>query len=541
MIEQSDTTNPQSKIQNLKSSKLTKSPWVRLIHLSKPTLQDNTGDTDRLISALKSDLKTDAIHIDLDLMKELPVILRKSDYKIRCILFKDQHRWLVAGITADADTGTAAGLAVDLGTSRVVLRLLDLSEERVLGESGFDNPQLAVGPDILTRVHFAETPGGLEHLNKLMIDGLNQAVWNLCRSCQIESQDIYAVAVAGNTAMTHLFMGLNPHYIIREPYIPAVNTPGVMKTVELGIQVNACARVFIFPNVGSYFGGDLIAGIFFAGFHRLTDTAILVDVGTNAEVVVGNENWLIACAGAAGPALEGGMTKMGMLAGPGVVDRIGIHPETKEFDLHTIGGEPARGICGSGIIDLAAALFLSGMIDIRGKLVPAACGPRLKQIDGLAHLVVVPADQSATGAELTISQADLDSLIRSKAAMYTILETITTSVGISLRDLRSFFVGGTFGSFIDPRAAIAIGMLPDLPIDSYTSLGNSSLGGAALALTSIDFLKEVDAIRDRITYLELNVNQDFMNRFSAAKFLPHTDVTLFPSVKFKSACQLKSS
>ncbi|MGD9288051.1 MAG: hypothetical protein PVG74_10610, partial [Desulfobacterales bacterium] len=150
MIEQSDTTNPQSKIQNLKSSKLTKSPWVRLIHLSKPTLQDNTGDTDRLISALKSDLKTDAIHIDLDLMKELPVILRKSDYKIRCILFKDQHRWLVAGITADADTGTAAGLAVDLGTSRVVLRLLDLSEERVLGESGFDNPQLAVGPDILT-------------------------------------------------------------------------------------------------------------------------------------------------------------------------------------------------------------------------------------------------------------------------------------------------------------------------------------------------------------------------------------------------------
>jgi uncharacterized 2Fe-2S/4Fe-4S cluster protein (DUF4445 family) len=331
--------------------------------------------------------------------------------------------------------------------------------------------------------------------------------------------------------MTHLFMGMDPRWIIREPYIPVINKPGILKAAELGIQVNAGARVFIFPNVGSYFGGDLIAGIFFAGVHKLSDTTILVDVGTNAEVVVGNENWLIACAGAAGPALEGGMTKMGMLAGPGVVDRISINPDTHEFDLHTIDGGPPKGICGSGIIDLAAALFLSKMIDIRGKFVPATCGKHLKKFDGLAHLVVVPADESATGSDLTISQADIDSLIRSKAAIYTILETITTSVGMALKDLSSFFVGGTFGSFIDPRAAITIGMLPDLPLDSYKSLGNSSLGGAVLALTSVDFLKEIDGIRDRITYLELNVNQDFMNRFSAAKFLPHTNALLFPSVK----------
>jgi uncharacterized 2Fe-2S/4Fe-4S cluster protein (DUF4445 family) len=254
-------------------------------------------------------------------------------------------------------------------------------------------------------------------------------------------------------------------------------------------------------------------------------------VGTNAEVVVGNENWLIACAGAAGPALEGGMTKMGMVARPGVVDRIAIEPDTHEFKLHTIDGLPPKGICGSGIIDLAAALFLSEMIDIRGKFVPAACGQHLKTIDGLAHLVIVPANKSATGSELTISQADLDSLIRSKAAMYTILETITTSVGISLNELKTFFIGGTFGAFIDPGAAIAIGMLPDLPLDSYKPLGNTSLGGAALALTSVDFLEEIDGIRDRITYLELNVNQEFMNRFSAAKFLPHTNASLFPSVK----------
>ena len=509
----------------------TKSPWVRTVTLAKPTLQDNTADSDRLISALKSELQTNAVNLDLDLLKKLPDLLRKWEYKVRCILFKDRQGWLLGGIAGVDDPRPFVGLAVDLGTTKVVLRVLDLSDGRTLGQSGFDNPQLAVGPDILVRIHFAETPGGLKRLNELIIKGLNQTVQDLCRSCRLEPRDIYTITVAGNTAMTHLFMGLNPRWIIREPYIPVTNKPGVLKAAELGIQVNAGARVFIFPNVGSYFGGDLIAGIFFAGLHKLSDAAILVDVGTNAEVVVGNENWLIACAGAAGPALEGGMTEMGMLAGPGVVDRIAIDPDTHEFDLHTIDGGSPKGICGSGIIDLAAALFLSKMIDIRGKFVPAVCGKHLKQIDGLAHLVVVPADKSATGLELTISQADLDSLIRSKAAMYTILETITTSVGITLKDISSFFVGGTFGSFINPRAAIAIGMLPDLPQGSYKPLGNSSLEGAALALTSVDFLKEIDGIRDRITYLELNVNQEFMNRFSAAKFLPHTNALLFPSVK----------
>ena len=531
MIEQSDTTNPKFKIQNLKLPKITDSPWIQTVRLAKPTLQDNTADTDRLISALKSDLQTDAVHLDLDLVKKLPDLLRKWEYSVRCLLFKDRHRWLVTGIARVDAPLPFAGLAIDLGTTKVVLRLLDLSDGCTLGEAGFDNPQLAVGPDILVRIHFAETSGGLKRLNELIIAGLNQTIQDLCRSCRIEPQDIYTVTVAGNTAMTHLFMGLDPRWIIREPYIPAINTPGVSKAAELGLQVNSGARLFIFPNVGSYFGGDLIAGIFFAGLHKLPDTAILVDVGTNAEVVVGNENWLIACAGAAGPALEGGMTKMGMVAGPGVVDRIAIDPDTHVFNLHTIDEEPPKGICGSGIIDLAAALFRSQMIDLRGKFVPAACGQHLKQIDGLAHLVVVPADKSATGSDLTISQADLDSLIRSKAAMYTILETISISVGITLNDLSSFFVGGTFGSFIDPRAAIAIGMLPDLPLESYKPLGNSSLGGAALALTSVDFLKEIDGIRDRITYLELNVNQDFMNRFSAAKFLPHTNASLFPSVK----------
>jgi uncharacterized 2Fe-2S/4Fe-4S cluster protein (DUF4445 family) len=510
----------------------TKSPWLRTVSLPPPSLQNNIADAERLVSTLKAALQTnDAIYIDLKALKKLPDLLRKSNFTIQCILFKNRRQWSVLDIRAANDLRPVAGLAVDLGTSRVMLRLLNLVDGQIQTESGFDNPQLTVGPDILTRIHFAETADGLAELNNLIICGLNHAVEDLCRSNRIEPEDIHALAVAGNTAMTHLFLGLNPHWMIREPYIPVVNKPEIFKAAELGLHVNPEAGVFIFPNIGSYFGGDLMAGILYAGLCNASDTAILVDVGTNAEVVVGNESWLIACAGAAGPALEGGVTRMGMMAQPGAIDKIAINPHTREFDLHTIEDKPPRGICGSGVIDLAAQLFLAGMIDIRGKLVTVNCGKRLREIEGLKYLVVVPAAQSATGSDLTVSQADLDSLIRSKAAMYTILETITMSVGIQLKELTTFYVAGTFGAFIDPRSAITIGMLPDLPSNCYKPLGNSSLGGATLALTAAESLAQIDRIRDRITYLELNVNQEFMNRFSAAKFIPHTDMSLFPSVR----------
>ena len=505
-------------------------PWIQTVTLDPPSLKDNTADTDRLLHALSLRLNTDAVHVGLDLVRRLPELLRQYQYRIRCILWKSRQQWHLLEVTAAEDPRIATGLAVDLGTTRVVLRLLDLATGRTLTQSAFDNPQEKIGPDILARIHFAEKENGLRELNELMVSGLNRAIVQLCESQHLEPRQVYVLAVAGNTAMTHLFMGLNPRWIIREPYIPVVNSPGVVKAETLGLQVHPRARVWIFPNIGSYFGGDLIAGILFSGIQQKAQTAILVDVGTNAEVVLGNKNWLIACAGAAGPALEGGVTRMGMTAAPGVIDQISLEPDTQAFGIHTIEELPPKGICGSGVIDLAARLFQAGMIDVRGKLVPAVCGSRVKKIDGLLHLVVVPAEHSGTGTDLTISQADLDSLIRSKAAMYTILETISASVGIAPQDLETFYVAGTFGSFINPESAITIGMLPDLPLVRYKPLGNSSLGGAALALQSDTYHDEIDQIRERITYLELNVNQDFMNRFSAAKFLPHTNTKLFPSV-----------
>jgi len=504
--------------------------WVTTVNLSPPTLSDNTSDANRLVEALKKTLDSNAVEIDLTLLRKLPFLLREWSYRAGCVLIKERDCWLVTGLFAPQTPNAPLGLAVDLGTSRVVLRLTDLATGDARAEQSFDNPQISIGPDILARIHFSETPGGLSTLNRLIIDGLNRHIDETCRSCELKAEHIHMVALAGNTAMTHLFMGLDPRWMIREPYIPVTNRPGMLRASDLGMNIHPAGRIFIFPNIGSYFGGDLIAGILYAGMHKSEDTAILVDVGTNAEVVLGNKDWLIACAGAAGPALEGGVTRMGMMAGSGVIDRVSFCAETDSFELHTIGDQHPKGICGSGLIDLAAQLFLSGMLDIRGKFVPGVCGDRLKYDSGMPRLVVVPAASSATGVDLGITQADVDSLVRSKAAMYTILETITTSVNMLPGDLSTFYVAGTFGSFIDPVSAVTIGMLPDLPKTAFKVLGNSSLEGAAQLLFSPRKLAAIEQIRARITYLELNVNQEFMNRFSAAKFLPHTDPSLFPSV-----------
>ncbi len=501
------------------------SSWVFPLRLAPPSLRDNTADADRLAAALRREIGAE-VRLPLELLYDLPAVLRAAGWRVRCALFREGESWIATGVLPGEEGPSPLGAAVDLGTTRVALRLLELSSGRVLAEDGFDNPQAAIGPDILTRIHHAATPGGLETLARVIRRALNEALSGLLAAQGREARGLTHLAVAGNTAMTHLFLGLDPGRMIREPYIPVVNRPGLVAARDLGLTAAPGARVFVFPNIGSYFGGDLIAGILFSGLHRRTEPAILVDVGTNAEVVLGCRDWMIGCAGAAGPALEGGMSRIGMTAAPGAIDRVTIDPATGALSFHTIGEVAPRGICGSGMIDLAACLFRAGWIDARGRFVPAACGDRLLGEEG-DRLLLVPADRSGTGGDLTLGQAEIESLIRSKAAMYTILETLGLSVGLDLEKIGTFYVAGTFGCFIDPRSAATIGMLPALPPERFLPLGNSSLEGASLVLTRPESFEEIPRLRDRITYLELNVNADFMNRFNAAKFLPHTDAARF--------------
>ncbi len=504
--------------------------WVETVHLVPPAIGDNSGDADRLVIALKERLRAPSVRIDLGILRQLPAALRRWDYAARCVVFKDSRQWVLAGVADPRSSQFPSGVAVDLGTTRMALALVDLQTGHLLSERSIDNPQGFAGPDVLARIHHADSAGGLSSLQNAVVDALDRTIRQMCDKAAVDPGHVHLISVAGNTSMSHLFMGIEPRWIIREPYIPAVNRPCLLTGGDLGFDFNPNVRIYVFPNAGSYFGGDVVAGILFSGLWKKDEPSLLVDVGTNAEVVCGNRSWLIACAGAAGPALEGGMSTIGMAAAPGAIDRIRIHGGSGRIEARTIDDRPPAGICGSGMIDLAAQLFRNGLIDIRGKLVPGAWGERLVEKDGIRQLIVITSAESAGCQDLVIGQPDLDSLIRSKAAMYTILETLTESVGLTFNDISKIYVAGTFGAVIDPISAITIGMLPDLPLDTFKVIGNSSLGGARMVLMDRETPARVDRIRDRITYLELNVNQAFMNRFSAAKFLPHTDLSRFPSV-----------
>ncbi len=507
----------------------------RLINLLKleikpPGLKDNTADVDRLIKAIKKEKGEKKVKLDLSLIREIPYRIRKAEYKVYvCFFERDEEIYIIDVYPEEREI---YGIAVDLGTSTVVLRIIRIKDMKVIEELSFQNPQIRIGEDILSRIHFAEKEKGLEELQSLIISSLNEKIEYLSKKHEIPLESIVGISVAGNTAMTHFLLGLNTYWLCREPYIPVFNRFEPIKASEIGLKINPRALLFVFPNVGSYFGGDLIAGIIASGItEQRNEIYMLIDIGTNAEVVLGNSDWLVGCAGAAGPALEGGVVNIGMSASSGAIDRIEIDPETLELKYHTIDEKPPVGICGSGLIDLIAHLYLTGMIDIRGKFVPERCGDRLKEEDGIKYFVVVPAEKSGTGSDLTISQPEIDSVIRSKAAMFTILTTLVNSLNISFKDIKKIYIAGTFGFYINPRSAITIGMIPDLPIDTYIPLGNTSIEGATRLFSSRSYFDEMFKIRDSITYIELNVNQEFMQLFSAAKFIPHTDKSLFPSVK----------
>ena len=530
---------------------------VRLLPVSAPppSLNDNTADLDRLLRSLARDpALADGLPLVVPQRRAGLVAERFRRYGFRgaALLNEEPGRWEVVDLLAELPACLPL-MALDLGTTHLEAVLLDGLSGAELARATRENSQLPYGSDILTRIHFATDRGGraaegLTLLQQAVLHDLAALAAELAATAGCRPEEIRALSVAGNSAMAHFMLGLNPYHLCREPYIPQVNAPGPLSAGELGLKIDSAAPVHVLPGVGAYFGGDLLAGIVACDLDLAEKPAMLIDVGTNAEVVVGCRDWLVACAGAAGPALEGGVATMGMRAGPGVIERVDIDPASGRLTYRVIGarsggatvggqveeGSPeglkARGICGSGMIDLMAELFAAGMIDIRGKLRPERLGERLLAGPGGPALVVVPAAEAAGGEPVVVSQVDLDALLRSKAAMYAILSTLMEQVGLPFTALERIHVAGAFGRHIDPERAVTLGMIPDLPLTAYRPVGNSSLAGAARYLLERDVRRRVKEVADKITYIELNVNHEFMIRFSGSRFIPHTDRGLFPSV-----------
>lgn len=496
-----------------------------------PSLQDNTGDVDRLKKVLLPHLDGKVPLVPLVRLAKIAKRFRQGGFKGVAII-NDMPCGLELVDFLEQEPAVLAGMALDLGTTHLEASLVDLVSGKVIASANKENDQIKYGADILSRIHFATKGDGLDTLHDSIIGCVGLLAEELAGKVKISKGQIRALSVSGNTTMVHFFLRLDPYNLCREPYIPTANTPDPCRAREIGLAIHSAAPVWVLPSVGSYFGGDLISGILASGLDQQEKVSMLIDVGTNAEVIVGNQDWLIACAGAAGPALEGGVAKMGMRAGPGAIEHVSIDPETGDISYSTIDGAPPKGICGSGIIDLVAGLYLSRIIDIRGKFRSQQVGDLLTEGEDGLQFIVASAKDSADGKPVVLGQVDMDALMRSKAAMYAILTTLTNQVGVTFESLHRIYVAGAFGKHIDPKQAITLGMLPDLPIDTYESIGNSSLAGAQQILLDHEARERCRDIVKKITYIELNVNQDFMIRFSGSRFIPHTDHTLFPSVPF---------
>ncbi len=508
-------------------------PLVETVPVSLPaaSLSDNTADLDRLARELGR-MGFAPTRIAPGRMDEAVRKMRREGPSFRAVLgYAGTHWEILDLVSSSPEAGAVFGFALDLGSTTLVLRLIDIGRGKILNQATVANPQVKWGEDILSRIVFARNRESLSVLRSALMDACSKAMKKMLEDCAVPASSLHAVSCAGNTAMSHFFWGLDPSNICREPYIPAANSFPTVYASELGFDFLPAALLYLFPNVGSYVGGDIMAGIVAAGLNRSAQPQMLIDVGTNAEVVLGNNEWLLACAGAAGPALEGGVVERGMQAAPGAIDRVRINRQTLEPDLRILGGLKAAGICGSGLIELVAEMFSSKILTIQGKFSTEVDCPRFRQTtDGKAYALAL-SSQSVDGGEILVSEIDIGVFLKSKAAMYTILSIICRKVGLDFADLEDIYIAGNFGNHIDPEMAVRIGMIPDLPLDKYHGIGNSSLSGASMLLCDRGLLSEIEMIRNRITYVELNVNVELMNEFRGALFIPHTDPGLFPSVR----------
>lgn len=487
-----------------------------LVQLPPPAVADNRADVDRLRHVLEHQVSP--VQIPLFLMHSIPILCSTQE-PLTATLAPTGCGWQLIELERGDTTVEHYGLAVDIGTTTVVVYLIDMHSGAVLQKAADFNAQIPFGEDILSRIRHAAEPGGLIELQHAIRDTLNRLIGRVCIP-PLTPTRISAVSIGANTTMVHLLLGLDPMSISRAPYIPVVNAPGLLTAQDIGLVINPLAPVYCLPSVGSFIGGDIIAGVLVSKMYLRNEISLFVDIGTNGEIVMGNRDWLVACAGAAGPALEGGVTTHGMRAEAGAVDRVSLDPLSGQVHYSTIGKTPARGICGSGLVDTLAELFLHGMIDRAGQFAT-----------GRSKIIVVPAAESTTGKDIVATQTDIDNLMATKGAVNAAIDVLLESVDCSWQDIHRFYAAGAFGQYLPLESAIMIGLYPDLPRSSMIRLGNSSGEGARQVLLSQSKRREAETLAANITYFELNANPTFMDKFKSSKFLPHTDIDRYPSVK----------
>ncbi|GAV24697.1 ferredoxin [Carboxydothermus islandicus] len=502
-----------------------------LLELPVPTLDDPRDDLSRLTATFSRQENGNLI-VEYELLKDLPQTLRNENFSVTVGVSDYLGMNKALYIKSGSRSKRVLGLAIDIGTTTVAVQLVDLVSGKVLGTKGNYNKQAAFGDDVISRIIYVdENPDGAEKLRKAVLSTINELINQLCKEHDVEKNEIMSAVVAGNTTMTHLFLEIDPRYIRLEPYTPAALFIPPVTATEAKIEMNPKGFVYIMPNVASYVGGDITSGVLYTGLANSEEITLFIDIGTNGEMVLGNKDWLVTCACSAGPAFEGSGIKHGMRAMQGAIERVSISDAGLSVKYQTVGGIPPVGICGSGLIDLLANLKRAGIIDRNGKIDRTINKERIREGEDGLEFVLAWANESGNNKDIVITEADIQNLIRAKAAIFAGVRTMLAMVDLPLEAIDRVIIAGGFGKYLNIKDAITIGLLPDIDINKFAYVGNSSLKGARKALLSRKACAEVKEIARKMTYLELSVGTTFMDEFVSASFIPHTDLHLFPSVE----------
>ncbi len=512
---------------------------VRRINLtlSPPSMDDQTDDWGRLQTALRQQAGITDLQASLDQIRQMGGVLRAGDWQVSAVL--DTDAWdqptcparliaLEAGFTAEDDP--LWGVAIDIGTTTVTVWLVDLLSGQVAAQVAEYNGQIARGEDVISRIIYESKHAGGE-LRQRVLETINTLIGSACKRTQTQPETIVKATIAGNSIMMHLLLGIPAESIRLSPFVTAVNHIPLLTANEVGLSIHPSGSVDCLPGVASYVGADISAGVLSAGVDNAEVITLFLDVGTNGETALGNNEWLVTCACSAGPAFEGAGVVHGMRATRGAIEEVWINGDTYDPTYRVIGNVKPVGLCGSGLISLLAEMFLTGVVDKGGHINLTLPTPRVRSGDHGPEYVITWAEDSAEGHDIVITHVDIDNLLRAKAAIFAGFTVLAESVGIQLEMVEQVLVGGSFGKYINVEKAIEIGLLPDMPWDRFDFLGNTSVRGAYLALLDNNARIRIKDIASRMTYIELSADNTFYDAFTSALFLPHTDLSRFPTVQ----------
>ncbi|GAB6906629.1 Ferredoxin [Desulfosarcina cetonica] len=531
----------QKDLNDLKEAGLFLPPMEKVyIELPEPDNQDHLPDVTRLVSHLKLHHDEHRLTVSLPVIRKLPDVLRKDRFRVTATLARpvfESGKTEIINVQAGDTSERNYAIAMDIGTTTIYGQLIDLKSGAVLAEHGDFNAQISYGEDVISRIVYAEKEGGLERLQQVVAETINTIIKKIIRQAKVDPEDIAAITLAGNTTMTQLLLKVNPRYIRRSPYVPASTLYPPIRAVDIGLALDDHVTALVYPAVSSYVGGDIVAGVMGSGLYLDERLTLFMDIGTNAEIVIGNKDWLACAACSAGPAFEGGGIKFGMRAAKGAIEDFSLDPITWEPMLMTIGSVRPKGICGSGLIIMTAVMFELGLINNLGKFNRDLPTQRLREDNGVWEYVLAWAAETQIDRDIALTEIDIENLIRAKGAIFSGCMTLLAEVGMSMQDLDRIILAGGFGSYVDLEKAMTIGLLPEIDPEKVIFIGNSSLLGAKMSSLTNRIRRDVVEVTRSMTSFELSETMSFMDNYVAALFLPHTDLNQFPRLKERLAAR----